>query len=96
VSDVAIIRYESPKSYAVFPNPASDYVEIDLLEAPQGKEVEIAIVSLLGKVVYQTKIEALGSKNHQIALDNLENGQYFVRIQAQGKKLVMKKLVVVK
>jgi hypothetical protein len=96
VSDVVKIRYESPKSYVVFPNPASDHVEIDLSDAPQGKEVDIALITLLGKVVYQTKIEALGSKNHQIALDNLENGQYFVRIQAQGKKLVMKKLVVVK
>ena len=70
--------------------------EIDLSQAPQGKNVDIAIITLLGKVVYQTKIESLYTTRHQIMLDNLESGQYFIRIQAQGKKMVMKKLVVFK
>jgi peptidoglycan/xylan/chitin deacetylase (PgdA/CDA1 family) len=92
VSDIVKVRYETPQLYVVFPNPATDFVNIDLSQATQGKDVDIAVLSLLGKIVYQ--IELGGKNNHQINLENLENGQYFIRIQAQGKKMVMKKLMV--
>lgn len=96
LSDIVKVRYEQPQAFTLFPNPAIDNVEIDLSQVAQGKDVDIAIITLLGKVVYQTKIESLNTTRHQIMLDNLESGQYFIRIQAQGKKMVMKKLMVFK
>ena len=95
-SEIVKVHYEIPNAYLLFPNPAHDYVDIDLAQAAQGKPAEIAVITLLGKVVYENKIESVGSVFHHIPLENIENGQYFVRIHSEGKKMVMKKLMVIK
>ena len=93
-SEVVKVRYERPDAYAVFPNPATEDVSIDLSGA-NGKPVDITIISLLGKVVKQERIST-PSVSYQVELDNIESGQYFIRIQPQGKRVVMKKLMIMK
>ena len=93
-SEVVKVRYERPDAYAVFPNPATEDVSIDLSSA-NGKPVDITIISLLGKVVKQERIST-PSVSYQVELDNIESGQYFIRIQPQGKRVVMKKLMIMK
>jgi peptidoglycan/xylan/chitin deacetylase (PgdA/CDA1 family) len=93
-SEVVKVRYERPEAYTVFPNPATENVAIDLSGA-NGKPVDIAILSLLGKVVKQERVST-PSVSYQIELDNIESGQYFIRIQPQGKRVVMKKLMIMK
>lgn len=92
-SDIVKIRYDKPQLYDVFPNPTTEYFSIDLSPA-NGKAVDISIVSLLGKVVKQERIET-PSVSHRFELGELKSGQYFVRIQPQGSRLVVKKLVVI-
>lgn len=94
LSEVIKVHYKKPDIYAVFPNPATDYFMIDLSDA-QGKSVDVTIMTLLGKVVKQERIE-YPSVSHQIDLDRLGSGQYLIRIQPQGKRIVMKKLTIVK
>ncbi len=93
-SEVVKVHYERPDAYAVFPNPATENVSIDLSSA-NGKPVDITIISLLGKVAKQERVST-PSVSYQLELDNIENGQYFIRIQPQGKRLVMKKLMIMK
>jgi hypothetical protein len=93
-SEIVKVRYDRPNLYDVFPNPTTDYFTIDLSPA-NGKAVDIKIITLLGKVVKQERIET-PSVFHRFELADLPSGQYFIYIQPQGKRLVMKKLVVVK
>lgn len=92
-SDVVKIRYFQPLNFTLSPNPASDRVDIDLSEM-QGKKVEISLVTLLGKTLSHDFIESVSAPKYSMALDNIESGQYLLRIQAQGKRMVMKKLMV--
>ncbi len=93
-SEVVNIKYERPDAYAVFPNPADDYFLMDLSLA-NGKAVDISVISLLGKVIKTERIQT-PSVSHRFELGNLESGQYFIRVQPQGKRMVMKKLMIMK
>ena len=95
MSEIVTMRYAQPENYTLYPNPANDVVDIDLSDA-QGKAVELSIINTIGKVLLTEKIESVGAPHHRLTLDNIENGQYFLKIQTQGKKVVMKKLVVIK
>jgi hypothetical protein len=93
-SEIINIKYERPDAYAVFPNPAEDYFSIDLSLA-NGKAVDISVISLLGKVIKTERIQT-PSVLHRFELGDLESGQYFIRVQPQGKRMVMKKLMIMK
>ena len=83
------------ENYTIAPNPASDVLDIDLSDI-QGKAVELTLVSALGKVIRSEKIESVDKTHHTMSLDNVENGQYFIKIQVADKRMVVKKLVVIK
>jgi peptidoglycan/xylan/chitin deacetylase (PgdA/CDA1 family) len=95
VSDLVNIRYAKLDSYGIFPNPATDDFTIDLTDAI-GKNVDIAIVTAFGKVIKEVKIEEVSSKSHQMNLDDVEAGQYFINIKVAGKRSITKKLMIVK
>ena len=93
-SEIVKVRYDRPNLYDVFPNPTIDYFSIDLSPA-NGKAVDIKIITLLGKVIKQERVET-PSVFHRFELGDIPSGQYFIQIQPQGKRLVMRKLMVIK
>ncbi len=92
-SEVLKINYLKPNNYNIFPNPAQDYVDIDLSEVV-GNPVNIHIYSIIGKELYQQKIESAQTAPHRISLSQFETGQYLMRIESKGKRPVTRKLVV--
>lgn len=92
-SEALRINYLKPNNYNIFPNPAQDYVDIDLSEVV-GNPVNIHIYSIIGKELYQEKIEAAQTAPHRISLSPFETGQYLMRIESKGKRPVTRKLVV--
>jgi hypothetical protein len=95
ISEIVTITYDNPKQYAVSPNPAHDYFNLDLTPAGN-RAIDIQVVSLLGTVVKQLNIEAGSNPRQQIDIDNLEAGQYIVKIQPQGQRQTVRKLVIIK
>jgi peptidoglycan/xylan/chitin deacetylase (PgdA/CDA1 family) len=95
VSELVNIRSAKLNGYSVFPNPATDNFTVDLSEA-MGKNVEIVIMTAFGKVVKEEKIDEVVAKSHQMSLDDVESGQYFISIKVAGKRSVTKKLMIVK
>ena len=79
----------------VFPNPANQFVNIQysLLSSSQ---VTISVVDVLGNVVQESRVSAPSDlvQNHRMRLENLENGLYFVTINAGGSQVVKKIQVV--
>lgn len=72
---------------SIAPNPASDYVKVNLGNAIEGT---IQVVDVLGNIVYASKAEG----TEKISVANFRNGVYFVTINSPGYKTVTKKLVV--
>ncbi|GAB3572398.1 Ig-like domain-containing protein [Hymenobacter daeguensis] len=77
---------------AVFPNPASKTVFVELPAALGRKPVAAALVDALGRVVVQQVLPA-GAAAHALPLANVAAGVYALRLQTEAG-LVVKKLVV--
>ena len=95
LSEIVTIKYQLPEVYALSPNPTTETVTIDL-SLSQGRAVELALMTPLGIVVRQEKIASVSTPQHTWDLNGIENGHYYLKIQTQGRRLVMKKLVVIK
>ena len=78
----------------VFPNPTTDYVDVELVESD--KRVVILISDVSGKILIRRSVEEAGSDPERIELDGIESGQYFIHIKSEGKREVVRPLVVTK
>lgn len=84
-SKLSIENFDLDKSIELFPNPTSDYLNIQNNGNLSLEKLEI--IEMTGKIVYQTnRIE------NQISLRNLDSGIYFVRIYS-NKGITTKKVI---
>lgn len=72
----------------VYPNPANDQLTINLKTAETGTELQL--ISLQGKVVYDTLI----SKSHTINIAHLTSGTYILSITS-GSNRITKKISII-
>ena len=73
---------------SVYPNPASEELNVQLYGSP---EADISIYSTLSRLVYHSKLKGTELK---IPLENLLSGIYFMEINCEGLHPIVKKLVV--
>jgi hypothetical protein len=93
-SNPMMLDFAKIAEYMVFPNPTTDYVDVELV--PSDKRVIILISDASGKILIRRSVEEAGSDPERIELDDIESGQYFIHIKAQGKREVVRPLVVTK
>ncbi len=67
----------------LFPNPAVDYVNVDLA-AYEGKAVTLQVQDYLGRVILQREIEQVNASPVRLDLQNPSNGMYVVSVHAEG------------
>lgn len=77
----------------LYPNPAFDYVDVDVQLNGTFSEVKIVIFNILGQEV---KVHSLDNslRTHRIDLRDLNPGMYPYQLVVDGKSLVTKKLIV--
>ena len=92
-SDLVTLDFSNLTNYMLFPNPANDYVDIEM-ESTLFQSADIQISDISGKVLKNTHFEKVLNPVIRLQLDGLETGQYFIRIQVQDKREVVKKLTV--
>ena len=85
-TDVVGIEDIDVPEISVFPNPASDMLNITSTETIS----EIEIVNSLGQVVYRAEVNA---DNVVCDVNGLSNGVYLVRIQSKGAVVVQRRFV---
>lgn len=68
----------------LYPNPASEYIMLQLNESSSSLNVEI--VDILGKRVYASEV----SQNERLDVSNLVQGTYFVKLSLSGKSEVIR------
>jgi Secretion system C-terminal sorting domain len=82
--------------FKVVPNPASNYVNVQL-SLEQSTDVQIQVIDLSGSVVRAQQAGTLVAGSHQInvPVETLPNGAYFMRIIA-GQQSGVRKLLILK
>jgi len=65
----------------IFPNPATDYINIHFNNIEQGKTARIAIIDAQGKLAYETSSDTFGKVAKRINISDLPKGMYFVKIK---------------
>ena len=74
------------ESFKVFPNPAADFIQVELDEVT-GETATIEILNSIGQVVFQNQVGVSGLINERLATKALETGLYIVRISTDDKVL---------
>ncbi len=94
-TDVRKLNFSKAGLISIFPNPASEYLLIDL--SPHiGKDATITIFSEVGQSMFQQKIESIGRDLVKIPLDGMDMGNYQIQIAVKGKRSITKKFIVAK
>ena len=76
-----------------YPNPASDNVTIEYAYAGNSNAVNLVIKNLVGATLYTKKLDVNGNKV-KVDVSEYSSGIYFYSIEADGRPLVTKKLLV--
>jgi hypothetical protein len=91
ISDIKTITFAKTDGVRLFPNPAHDYVDVDLKKY-NGLEVTITVYNQFGKLLQTAQIEKASSAPFRLEFGDVATGSYLIRVQAQGKREVMRKI----
>ncbi len=81
---VSVNDYKSP-GFSIFPNPASDFINITIDNETDLLTREVQILDLLGLVVSKSE---LTDGNNRIDISNLPRGTYFIKVGDKVEKFV--------
>ena len=91
-SDVVTLDFSHLIDYTVYPNPTTEYVDININQT-KIDNATIRVVSLFGQVVLQQQVSNATSTIH-LELDKLNAGQYIIFMDIKGKRSIAKKLTI--
>ena len=91
-SDVKMVEFPVVDGVSVYPNPAREKVFI-AFDEEMTLDGRIELVNQMGKTVKTFETPAT-MRTFEIDLDGIENGFYFLRINLDGKRSIIEKLVV--
>jgi extracellular elastinolytic metalloproteinase len=76
----------------VYPNPANDFLNINILVNTSARDADVSIVSVDGRVMWQQKTTFNGAKELLLPVNMAEfaSGIYFVKVRTDEKTLVEK------
>ena len=77
----------------IYPNPATDFVDIDYHITAPVREVKIVFYNILGQEVKDVLLEK-DQRNLRISLRDFNNGMYLYQLEVDGRSVVTKKLIV--
>lgn len=83
-SQLISLNFKAAMDFSIYPNPTSDYVDMDLTTY-ENRPVTLTLIDASGHEMQRLSVEKAG-KTQRIVLDNLTNGLYLVRIQTVGKR----------
>jgi hypothetical protein len=85
ISEIKTLNFTRVSDIRVFPNPANDFIKIDLSKF-EGLAIELELYNVLGKSVRIETIERASVQAHTIDTNDLIDGTYFLRVKPQGKR----------
>jgi hypothetical protein len=95
VSDCVGLIENNLTGFSVYPNPANDFLKIQLPNYESGESVRVQIYNSIGHLVFETEL-SISDKEEAINISEFENGVYFIKLIDKQNKILVKKLVVSK
>ena len=92
-SVIKTLNYSSVNDVRLFPNPATDYIEVDLKQY-NNKAVQLYMYNNLGQLILTQAVEKASNTPVHLDLNSKISGSYILRITSQGKKDLIKKFVI--
>lgn len=77
----------------IYPNPASEYAEIDYNVKPSLRDVRLIIYNVLGSQVKEYTLDK-GEKKLLVNTREMPTGIYFYQLSVEGEKVATKKMLV--
>lgn len=93
-SNLISLNFKAAMDFSLYPNPTSDYVDVDLTTY-ESRPVTLTLIDVSGKEARLMNIEK-AAKLQRVELDGLPTGQYVLRIQTVGKRDVTRLLNITK
>lgn len=90
---IGVEEIKKETSLKIFPNPASDFVNVAVTSNEVNKK--ITIIDLLGKIVFSSNL-AENNSNLRVNTSNFLPGVYFVSITSNNKSIRTSKIVITK
>ena len=81
--------------FAVFPNPSSDEVYIDLKKY-ENQSVNISISDIAGQIIFNQVIEKAHSAPLRLDLTPFQNGTYFIVLKTKNRRDIVQKIQIFK
>jgi hypothetical protein len=92
-SEIKIVRFDSKGVITIFPNPATDIVNIQLPDNWQGRQVKIDLINQMGQVVI-SKTPSQASQVESINVSRLSAGIYNLRLINNNGEVEIRKISV--
>lgn len=84
----AINELDENESLEVFPNPASDYANVELV-ANNAQNVQLRVINMLGQTLKTENLGTVNGKmNYALDISDIPNGSYLVFMSVDGKDVV--------
>ncbi|MCF8243583.1 MAG: multicopper oxidase domain-containing protein [Saprospiraceae bacterium] len=93
-SEAKMVHFDDLTDYTLFPNPANDFVEINLEKVVGAENVNIQVFNNLGLLVKRYDLDEVSSKYYQMDIRELHEGHYIVWLNVPGKRSMAKQLMV--
>ena len=95
-SNVQMLEFwEDLDEFKLFPNPAGDYVDINL-RSVEGRIVRLLLVDRMGRLAKEVEIESAPLEPYRLDLTGVPDGWYVVWVQAEGRRARGLRLIVSK
>ena len=95
LSLIKTVVYTPLSKTAIFPNPADDFLDIDL-STYKDAPVSIYLYTSFGTLVKTHQIEKAGTQAVHIDISSLQSGNCLVRIVSKGQKDVVQSVVIMR
>ena len=92
-SEIKTLTYDNTNGINIFPNPTSDYIDLDLTQY-EGKTCSVSIYNQNGVLLQSKIIDKASFIPVRLNLDRKMNGQMLLKISVDGYKDVTKKFTV--
>lgn len=79
--------------FTVFPNPATDFTDIELVTSTMNSRFHINVIDIRGETV-QKHVLQRGEQSLRISTAELSRGIYFLQLLQGGSAIATKKLVI--
>jgi len=92
---------ETDKKYSelsVYPNPTTKFITVDYYSEKTSTNYNIGIYDILGKLIKSVpvKTDNNGNISEKIDLQNLMNGNYFIKLSSEKEIIAVQKIMILK